>query len=127
MEKSRSYPQYSSSCSTEFGYGFQDRANSYIFNGPTTKDEAFAASNDPEMKRKKRIAAYNMFTREGKVKASVRESFKWIKSKFDDISVVGSAFSVIGSGSQYSWQQLLGKVNGEGSILSLRALHSRYC
>lgn len=85
MEKSRSYPQYSSSCSTEFGYGFQDRANSYIFNGPTTKDEAFAASNDPEMKRKKRIAAYNMFTREGKVKASVRESFKWIKSKFDDI------------------------------------------
>ncbi|CAI9763941.1 unnamed protein product [Fraxinus pennsylvanica] len=77
MEKSRSYPQYSSSCSTEFGFGFQDRANSYIFNGPTTKDEAFAASTDPEMKRKKRIAAYNMFTTEALRWDSVAGEGKW--------------------------------------------------
>ncbi|KAI3460463.1 hypothetical protein Pfo_017126 [Paulownia fortunei] len=79
MEKSRSFPQYSS----EFGY--ENGTNPYTFNGPSTKGQAFGTSNDPEMKRKKRIAAYNMFTTEGKVKASVRESFKWIKTKISDI------------------------------------------
>lgn len=79
MEKSRSFPQYSSA-----GFGY-DQADPYSFNGPSTKGQSFGASNDPEMKRKKRIAAYNMFSTEGKVKASVRESFKWIKTKIDDI------------------------------------------
>ncbi|KAI3464693.1 hypothetical protein Pfo_021356 [Paulownia fortunei] len=72
MEKSRSYPHYSSE------FGSERRTNPYAFNGPNT-------SNDPEMKRKKRVAAYNMFTTEGKVKASVKESFKWIKTKFNDV------------------------------------------
>lgn len=84
MEKCRSYPQYSSSnYSGEFGNFQEDQSNAYTFNGPTTK--GFAPSNDPEIKRKKRIAAYNMFTTEGKVKATVRESFKWIKTKISDI------------------------------------------
>ncbi|CDP11432.1 unnamed protein product [Coffea canephora] len=83
MEKSKSFPQYSSSYSSE--YGFQDQSNSYIFNGPSTRGEGFTASNDPELKRKKRIAAYNMFTTEGKLKATVRESFKWIKTKLSDV------------------------------------------
>ncbi|KAG8389826.1 hypothetical protein BUALT_Bualt01G0018800 [Buddleja alternifolia] len=74
--KSRSYPHYSSE------FEFENRANPYTFNGPSTKDQAFGTSNDPEMKRKKRIATYNMFATEGKVKASVKESFKWIKTKF---------------------------------------------
>ncbi|PIN17756.1 hypothetical protein CDL12_09576 [Handroanthus impetiginosus] len=72
MEKSRSYPNYSSE------FGFKNRRNPYAFNGPST-------STDPEMKRKKRVAAYNMFTKEAKVKESVKESFKWIKTKFSDI------------------------------------------
>lgn len=79
MEKSRSFPHYSSE------FGAENQSNPYAFNGPSTKGQAFGASNDPEMKRKKRIAAYNMFTTEGKVKASVRESFKWIKTKINDI------------------------------------------
>nr|XP_009764165.1 PREDICTED: uncharacterized protein LOC104215926 [Nicotiana sylvestris] len=81
MEKSRSYPQYSSSNYSGELQG--DQSNVYTFNGPTTK--GFAPANDPEIKRKKRIAAYNMFTTEGKVKATVRESFKWIKTKLTDI------------------------------------------
>ncbi|KAL2232223.1 uncharacterized protein LOC105179276 [Sesamum indicum] len=73
MEKScRSYCQYSSE------FGCENRENPYAFNGPN-------ASNDPEMKRKKRVAAYNMLATEGKVKASVKESFKWIKTKFNDV------------------------------------------
>nr|GLL48018.1 uncharacterized protein LOC100854843 [Ipomoea trifida]GMD85142.1 Mediator of RNA polymerase II transcription subunit 8 [Ipomoea batatas]GMD88723.1 Mediator of RNA polymerase II transcription subunit 8 [Ipomoea batatas]GMD91156.1 Mediator of RNA polymerase II transcription subunit 8 [Ipomoea batatas] len=83
MEKSRSFPQYSSSYSADLD--FQDRSNTYNFNGPSTKGDGFAPSNHPEMKRKKRIASYNTFTTEGKVKATVRESFKWIKTKLNDI------------------------------------------
>lgn len=83
MEKSRSLPEYSASYGGEFG--FQDRSNSYSFNGPCGKGSGFSSSNDPELKRKKRIASYNVFTMEGKLKSSVRSSFKWIKGKLSDI------------------------------------------
>lgn len=84
MEKSKSFPQYSSSSSYSAEYhDFQDGSKSYVFNGPTNSkknNQGFSASNDPELKRKKRIAAYNMFTTEGKLKSTMRESFKWIKT-----------------------------------------------
>lgn len=83
MEKIKSFPEYSSSYSGEFG--FRERSNSYSFNGPSEKGDGFAASSDPELKRKKRIASYNVFTMEGKVKSNVRNSLKWIKDKFSDI------------------------------------------
>ena len=83
MGKSKSFPEYSSSFSGEFN--FENQSNSYNFNGPCSKTNGFAASNDPEFKRKKRIASYNVFTREGKLKSSVRNSFKWMKSKFSDV------------------------------------------
>lgn len=79
MEKSRSFPEYKSV------FGCQNGPNPYSFNGPSRNDHGFGASNDPEMKRKKRIAAYNMFSTEGKVKASVRDGFRWIKTKINDI------------------------------------------
>ncbi|ESW15564.1 hypothetical protein PHAVU_007G082800 [Phaseolus vulgaris] len=82
MEKSKSFPEYSCSY-TEFG--FRDRSSSYNFNGPTQKGTGFITSDDPELKRKKRIKAYNVLTAEGKLKTSVRNSFKWIKNKFSDI------------------------------------------
>uniref|UniRef100_A0A2P2QL81 Uncharacterized protein n=1 Tax=Rhizophora mucronata TaxID=61149 RepID=A0A2P2QL81_RHIMU len=82
MERCKSFPRYSSSFSREFG--FQDRSNSYSFNGPSQKGSGFASSNDPEIKRRRRVAAYNVFTMEGKLKSSLRNSFKWIKGKFSD-------------------------------------------
>ncbi|KAM7507927.1 hypothetical protein LguiA_018380 [Lonicera macranthoides] len=85
MEKSRSFPEYSSSYSGEFGFEDRSSTTSYTFNGPSTKREGFASAVDPEFKRKKRIAAYNMFTTEGKLKSTVRDSFKWIKTKFTDV------------------------------------------
>lgn len=36
---------------------------------------------DPELRRKKRIAGYNAYAVEGKVKGSIRKSFRWIKDK----------------------------------------------
>ncbi|OMP12256.1 hypothetical protein COLO4_03364 [Corchorus olitorius] len=83
MEKSKSFPEYTSSFSGEFD-DFENRSTAYNFNGPCNKSNGFAASNDPELKRKKRIASYNVFTMEGKLKSSVRNSFKWIKSKFSE-------------------------------------------
>ncbi|KAH7525080.1 hypothetical protein FEM48_Zijuj06G0187100 [Ziziphus jujuba var. spinosa] len=63
MEKSKSYPEYSSAYSGEFGFR-DSRSNSYNFNGPYHKGNGFATSSDPELQRKKRIASYNVFTME---------------------------------------------------------------
>ncbi|MQL83325.1 hypothetical protein Taro_015812 [Colocasia esculenta] len=82
MEKNRPF----SECSAPYvGFGYEDRASSYSFNGPNGKESGFSTSADPELKRKKRIAAYNSFLTENKLKSSVRSSFKWIKSKFTDV------------------------------------------
>ncbi|KAJ4727765.1 DUF3511 domain protein, putative (DUF3511) [Melia azedarach] len=40
---------------------------------------------DPEMKRKKRIAQYKVYTVEGKVKASLRKGLRWIKNKCSQV------------------------------------------
>ncbi|CAD5171971.1 uncharacterized protein LOC103985414 [Musa acuminata AAA Group] len=82
MEKCRSFPEYSSSSTG--GFGYDNRCNSYSFNGPSGKDDGFASSSDPELKRKRRVASYNSFAMERKLKSSVRNSFKWIKNKFTD-------------------------------------------
>ncbi|KAJ8769630.1 hypothetical protein K2173_005233 [Erythroxylum novogranatense] len=86
MEKSKSFAGYSHAYS-EIRLGLEDRSKSYSFNGPTTtrnNDEWGAPSGNPEMKRRKRVAQYNLYTMEGKLKSSFRNSFKWIKSKFVD-------------------------------------------
>ncbi|WCJ22288.1 hypothetical protein M5689_004383 [Euphorbia peplus] len=36
---------------------------------------------DPEMKRKKRIAKYKVYTVEGKVKTTIKNGLRWIKNK----------------------------------------------
>jgi len=41
--------------------------------------------SDSEMKRKKRIAKYKVYTVEGKVKASLRNGLRWIKNKCSQI------------------------------------------
>ncbi|KAE8700386.1 hypothetical protein F3Y22_tig00110557pilonHSYRG00304 [Hibiscus syriacus] len=37
---------------------------------------------DPEFQRKKRVASYKMYSVEGKVKGSLRRSFRWLKDKY---------------------------------------------
>ncbi|KAI4364655.1 hypothetical protein MLD38_020715 [Melastoma candidum] len=36
---------------------------------------------DPEMKRKRRVAKYKMYSAEGKIKASIKKGIRWIKRK----------------------------------------------
>ncbi|KAF7147215.1 hypothetical protein RHSIM_Rhsim03G0231300 [Rhododendron simsii] len=45
-------------------------------NGSTSKSWSLG---DPELQRKKRVASYKAYTVEGKVKGSIRKSFRWIK------------------------------------------------
>lgn len=35
--------------------------------------------NDPELQRKRRVASYKVYAVEGKMKGSLRKSFRWIK------------------------------------------------
>ncbi|XP_074558211.1 uncharacterized protein LOC141814153 [Curcuma longa] len=37
--------------------------------------------SDPEMRRRKRVASYKAYAVEGKLKASLRKGFRWIKVK----------------------------------------------
>ncbi|KAK9713304.1 hypothetical protein RND81_06G018300 [Saponaria officinalis] len=82
MEKSKSFPEYSSYVKAR--YAFEDRPNAYSFNGPNSNGDEFAHCGHPETKRKKRVASYNMYSMERKLKSSFQNSFKWIKSKFTD-------------------------------------------
>ncbi|PIN22966.1 hypothetical protein CDL12_04318 [Handroanthus impetiginosus] len=48
-------------------------------NGVVSKSWNF---NDPEMQRKKRVASYKAYTVEGKVKGSIKKSFRWLKERY---------------------------------------------
>ncbi|KAK4758995.1 hypothetical protein SAY87_020296 [Trapa incisa] len=76
MEKSKSFGGRSITYS-EIRFGLEERAKSYNFNGPNN-----SSSRNPEIKRQQRVASYNKYATEGKLKSSLRHSFKWIKSKF---------------------------------------------
>ncbi|KAL5853905.1 hypothetical protein ACOSQ3_009023 [Xanthoceras sorbifolium] len=41
--------------------------------------------NDPETKRKKRVAKYKFYSVEGKVKSSLKKGFRWMKKKYSHI------------------------------------------
>ena len=91
MEKCRSVPHEHSSAyyGCGGGYDYEDvgrgggaTVKSYSFNGPS-------AGDDPEVKRRRRVASYNVFASQARLKSSVRGSFKWLKSKFSEVRYGG--------------------------------------
>ena len=50
-----------------------------------TKTSRSWLQSDPEVKRKKRVATYKVFSMEGKVKQSVRSSCRWLKAKYVEV------------------------------------------
>ncbi|XP_060208523.1 uncharacterized protein LOC132635929 isoform X2 [Lycium barbarum] len=50
--------------------------------GSTSKSWSF---NDPEFQRKRRVASYKVYSVEGKVKGSLRRSFRWFKDKYTQV------------------------------------------
>ena len=47
-----------------------------------TKPSKSWSFNDPELQRKKRVAGYKIYAAEGKMKGSLRKSFRWIKNTY---------------------------------------------
>ena len=45
-----------------------------------TKPSKSWSFSDPELQRKKRVAGYKIYAAEGKMKGSLRKSFRWIKN-----------------------------------------------
>uniref|UniRef100_A0A5B6YVX6 DUF3511 domain protein n=1 Tax=Davidia involucrata TaxID=16924 RepID=A0A5B6YVX6_DAVIN len=41
--------------------------------------------NDPEFQRKKRVASYKVYSVEGRVKGSLRKSFRWLKDRYTQV------------------------------------------
>ncbi|EOY27156.1 Uncharacterized protein TCM_029075 [Theobroma cacao] len=50
--------------------------------GSSSKSWSF---NDPELQRKKRVASYKVYAVEGKMKGSLRKSFRWIKDTYTQV------------------------------------------
>lgn len=50
--------------------------------GSTSKSWSF---NDPELQRKKRVASYKVYGAEGKMKGSLKKSFRWIKDTYTHV------------------------------------------
>ncbi|XP_020173387.1 uncharacterized protein [Aegilops tauschii subsp. strangulata] len=91
MEKCRSVPHEHATAAyygCGGGYDYEDvsrggaAVKSYSFNGPS-------AGEDPEAKRRRRVASYNVFASQARLKSSVRGSFKWLKSKLSDVRYGG--------------------------------------
>ncbi|KAL6901942.1 hypothetical protein ACP4OV_004818 [Aristida adscensionis] len=51
--------------------------------------------SDPEMKRRRRVASYKAYSVEGKVKASLRRGFRWIKAKCSEL-ISGCRIRILG-------------------------------
>lgn len=69
---------------------YQNSTNSDLANASRLKSNTKNRSSswlqtDPEMRRKKRVAKYKVFTVEGKVKQTVRNSCRWIKEKYLEV------------------------------------------
>lgn len=50
--------------------------------GSSSKSWSF---KDPELQRKSRVAGYKVYSVEGKMKGSVRKSFRWIKNTYTQV------------------------------------------
>jgi hypothetical protein len=68
--------QYPGTTSPESSYNWKGQ----IKNKKSTP--SWSLYSDPEMKRKKRVATYKVFTVEGKVKQTVRSGCRWLKAKY---------------------------------------------
>lgn len=84
--RSYSTSSYATSSSTQTQMDYDNpkfkKNMSKSTNGSMTKSWSI---NDPELQRKKRVASYKAYTVEGKVKGSIKKSFRWIKDKYSQM------------------------------------------
>lgn len=76
---------YASSCSNNTQIDVPKEINfkkGKSVNGSISKSWSF---NDPELQRKKRVASYKVYAVEGKVKGSIKKSFRWLKERCNKV------------------------------------------
>ncbi|RCV25928.1 hypothetical protein SEVIR_5G206000v4 [Setaria viridis] len=66
----------------EYGGGAAGAAADGDLKRSKSSKRRWLALGDPDMERKRRVAAYKAYAVEGKVKGSFRKSFKWIKDRY---------------------------------------------
>ncbi|XP_010924971.2 uncharacterized protein [Elaeis guineensis] len=84
---SRSYSaSYDSSANPSSGYGYGSREvkldKGKRSSGSSKKVWVFS---DPEFERKKRVASYKLYAVEGRVKGSLKRSFRWLKDRYTQV------------------------------------------
>ncbi|XP_057978498.1 uncharacterized protein LOC131164950 [Malania oleifera] len=92
MQDLRSYStSYASSAQptvTQMGKELKiKKVKSSVINGSSSSSSSSSSSkswgfNDPELQRKKRVASYKVYAVEGKMKGSLRKSFRWVKDTY---------------------------------------------
>ncbi|KAG1367643.1 hypothetical protein COCNU_14G001110 [Cocos nucifera] len=84
---SRSYSaSYGSSANPSSSYGYGSREvkldKGMRASGSSKKGWVFS---DPEFQRKKRVASYKLYAVEGRVKGSLKRSFRWLKDRYTQV------------------------------------------
>ncbi|KAE8708712.1 protein HOTHEAD-like [Hibiscus syriacus] len=83
MHDLRSYSASSANSAqqNQLGKEIKIKKNKSSF-GSSSKSWSFT---DPELQRKKRVASYKVYAVEGKMKGSLRKSFRWIKDTYTQV------------------------------------------
>ncbi|KAF5481813.1 hypothetical protein F2P56_002435 [Juglans regia] len=78
---SASYATSAQTNQTQVGNDAKFKKGKYT-NGSISNSWSF---NDPELQRKRRVASYKVYTVEGKVKGSLRKTFRWLKDRYSRV------------------------------------------
>ncbi|XP_061371932.1 uncharacterized protein LOC133314467 [Gastrolobium bilobum] len=62
-------------------YSYEAPKERYVTTKVTKSKKTDSWWNNPERKRKRRVAKYKLYTSEGKFKQSVKNGFRWLKIK----------------------------------------------
>ncbi|XVF89061.1 hypothetical protein PTKIN_Ptkin19aG0100800 [Pterospermum kingtungense] len=79
---SYAHSQMANSYNPETNRGFKLKKGKSTSASSSSKSWSFS---DPEFQRKKRVASYKMYSVEGKVKGSLRRSFRWLKDRYTQV------------------------------------------
>ncbi|XP_073116626.1 uncharacterized protein [Elaeis guineensis] len=80
---------YSASYASSQQNSYQIPKEIKLKKGKTTAGSSSSKSgwslSDPELQRKKRVVGYKAYAVEGKMKGSLRKSFRWIKERYTQV------------------------------------------
>ncbi|KZV18902.1 hypothetical protein F511_12007 [Dorcoceras hygrometricum] len=85
MQKPSSMHDLRSYSTPDYNFKANKGSKNRNINGGLSSSRSWSFSVDPELQRKKRVAGYKAYGMEGKMKGSLRKSFKWIKDACNQV------------------------------------------